>query len=206
MTKLLSRSLIRFVLPLPSTSPAPIALVLVLAMAAALPAAPAPLAQQQQLALRSATPPSNTVPRYSRMELTLDLAATYDNPFNPNEIDVWGLFTSPKGQTTRVNGFLDQPFTRRLDHDAEQIAPAGAPAWKIRFAPVLGGTWRYRVFAKDRSGVADLPEASFTVGPSKNPGFIRRAEHNPNMFAFDNGQPYFAIGENMCWGGKRGSL
>jgi len=26
------------------------------------------------------------------------------------------------------------------------------------------------------------------------------------MFAYDNGQPYFAIGENVCWGGKRGSF
>ncbi len=26
------------------------------------------------------------------------------------------------------------------------------------------------------------------------------------MFAYDDGQPYFAIGENMCWGGKRGSF
>lgn len=206
MTKLLSHSLIRFGLTRPTTFPAPIALVLASAMATALPAAPAPLAQQQALALRSVVSPSNTVPRYSRTELTLDLAATYDNPFNPNAIDVWGLFTSPKGQTLRVNGFLDQPFTRRLDHDAEQIQPAGKPAWKIRFAPTIEGTWRYRVFAKDRSGETSLPESSFTVGPSKNPGFIRRAEHNPSMFAFDNGQPYFAIGENMCWGGKRGSF
>ena len=135
MTKLLSRSLIRFGLTLPTTSPAPIALVLVMAMAAELRAAPSPLAQQQPLALRSATSPTNTVPRYSRMELTLDLAATYDNPFNPNEIDVWGTFTSPKGQTIRVNGFLDQPFTRRLDQGSEQIQPAGAPAWRLRFTP-----------------------------------------------------------------------
>src|ERR1039458_6355502 len=99
MTKLLSRSLIRFRLTLPTISPTPIALILLLAMAAALPAAPAPLAQQQQLALRSAKPTSDAaLQRYGRMELSLYLAATYDNPFNPNEIDVWGLFTSPKAR------------------------------------------------------------------------------------------------------------
>ena len=179
---------------------------LVLALAAATPATPGPLAQQQKLALRSAKLVPNTAPRYARLELTLDLAATYDNPFNPDEIDVWGLFTSPQGQTTRVNGFLDQPFTRRLDHDTEVIEPAGSPVWRIRFAPVLEGSWRYRVFARDRSGETSLPEASFAVSPSQNPGFIRRAQRNPRMFAYDNGQPYFAIGENMCWGGKRGSF
>ena len=185
----------------------PIALVLVFALAAAAPAAPASLAQQQKLALRSAKPTSAAAPqRYVRMELALDLAATYENPFNPEEIDVWALFTSPQGQATRVNGFLDQPCTRRLDHDAEQIEPAGAPAWKIRFTPAVEGTWHYRVFAKDRSGETSLPEASFTVSASTRPGFIRRAEHNPRMFAYDNGQPYFAVGENVCWGGKRGSF
>ena len=130
---------------------------LVLALAAATPARPGPFAQQQKLALRSAKLPSNTVPRYARLELTLDLAATYDNPFNPDEIDVWGLFTSPQGQTTRVNGFLDKPFTRRLDHDTEVIEPAGSPVWRIRFAPALEGSWRYRVFARDRSGETSLP-------------------------------------------------
>ena len=146
------------------------------------------------------------MPRYARLELTLDLAATYDNPFDPDEIDVWAVFTSPKGQTTRINGFLDAPFTRRLDHDTEVIESAGAPVWRIRFAPALEGRWRYRVFARDRSGETSLRQASFTVGASKNPGFIRRADHTPRMFAYDNGRPYFAIGENMCWGSRRGSF
>ena len=146
------------------------------------------------------------MPRYARLELTLDLAANYDNPFNTDQIDVWGQFTSPQGQAIRVNGFLDQSYARRLDHGAEQSEPAGAPSWKIRFTPALEGTWRFRIFAKDRSGEASLPEASFTVRASKHPGFIRRAERNPRMFAYDNGQPYFAIGENVCWGAKRGSF
>ena len=183
-----------------------IVLGLILALAATTSAAPAPYAQQQKLSLRSAKPSSDSLPRYARLELTLDLAATYDNPFNPDEIDVWGLFTGPNSQTMRINGYFDQPFTRRLDHDAEKIEPAGPPAWKVRFAPALEGNWHYRIFARDRSGEISLPEASFTVIPSTNPGFVRRAEHSPRMFAYDNGRPYFAVGENMCWAGGRGSF
>ncbi len=206
MTKPLSPSVTLFSRPRPSRSLTASILGFVLTVATALLAAPAPLAQHQKLALRSAKLSSHTVPQHCRLELTVDLAATYDNPFNPDEIDVWGLFTSPQGQIMRVNGFLDQPFARRLDADTERIDPAGSPIWKVRFAPGLEGKWRCRVLARDRTGEACLPEESFTVVPSKNPGFIRRVQGNPRMFAYDNGRPYFAIGENMCWGGKRGSF
>jgi len=179
---------------------------LLIGLAVCASAAPAQLARHDKLALRSATPSHTTVPRYGALELTLDLAATYGNPFNADEIDVQAVFTSPHGRTNTINGFLDQPFTRRLENGAEKIEPTGEPVWKIRFAPDTEGTWRYQVFAKDRSGRLSLPETRFPVTASASPGFIRRSTPNPRAFAFDKGQPFFALGENMCWGGKRGSF
>lgn len=169
-------------------------------------AATTSFARQDKLALRRALPTSSEVPRYGKFDLTLDLAATCDNPFNPDEIDVWAQFTSPQGMTARVNGFLDQPFTRRLDNGREQLEAVGEPVWRIRFAPEVEGRWRYRVFAKDRTGTVELPEAGFDVAGSTNRGFIRRSQRNPRGFAYDDGTPFFAVGENMCWGGGRGSF
>jgi hypothetical protein len=169
-------------------------------------AAMTPFAKQDKLALRGATPSQTTVPRHALFELSLDLAASYDNPFNPEDIEVWAMFTSPQGKSRRVNGFLFQPFTRRLDQGAEKIESAGEPVWKIRFAPESEGEWKYQVFARDRSGSAKLPETRLEVVTSMNSGFIRRSERSPRMFAFDDGRPFFAVGENVCWGGKRGSF
>jgi hypothetical protein len=169
-------------------------------------AAPPPFAKQAPLALRTATPNATSIPRYGKFELTLDLAATFDNPFDPAEVDVWASFTSPQGRVVRVNGFLDQSHTRKLDNRRERIEPAAEPVWKIRFAPDTEGRWHYRVFAKDRSGAASLPEVEFTATASTNAGFLRRSERNPRGFACDNGQPFFAVGENVCWGGQRGSF
>lgn len=164
-----------------------------------------PYAQSKPLALRSATPNMATVPRYERLELTLDLSATYDNPFEPDDIDVWAEFKSPQGQTVRVNGFLDQPFKRALVNGGEQITPAGEPFWSIRFAPDAVGTWRYQIFARDKTGTVQLLPAKMRVMASPDPGFVRVSKRNPHVFAFAGEKPFFAIGENMGWGGKRGS-
>ncbi|MBI2927661.1 MAG: DUF5060 domain-containing protein [Verrucomicrobia bacterium] len=170
------------------------------ASAAAQPAQPAPLA------LRSVTPNQASVPRYGKFELTLDLTASYDNPFDPDQLDVHAVFTSPAGKAVRVNGFLDQTFTRKLEGSAEKIERAGEPVWKIRFAPDAVGKWRYQVFAKDRTGSARLPEGSFEVTPSDSPGFIRRSARNPRAFAYEDERPFFAVGENVCWSGGRGTF
>lgn len=89
-----------------------------------------------------------------------------------------------------------------LDHTKPTLISAS----RIRFAPDTEGRWRYQVFARDRTGSASLPGANFRVSPSTSPGFIRRSKLNPRAFAYDNGRPYFAVGENMCWGGGRGSF
>jgi hypothetical protein len=146
------------------------------------------------------------VPRYGKFELSLDLGAAWDNPFDPAEIDVHGIFTAPDGKAIRVNGFLYQPFSRRLEGGAEMIEPAGEPSWKLRFTPHLTGTWRYQVFANDRTGRASSPAATLEVTSSASPGFIRRCRENPRVFGYDNGTPFFAVGQNVCWGSGRGSF
>ncbi|MBP1684705.1 MAG: putative glycosyl hydrolase [Deltaproteobacteria bacterium] len=158
------------------------------------------------IALRAATPDQRSVPRYGKLELTLDLEANYTNPFDPAQIDVYAVFVSPEQQPVRVYGFLFQPFRRRIQGGAEQFDPAGPAVWKIRFAPDTVGTWHYQVFAQDRTGRATLPPAAIDVTPSAFAGFIRRSDRNPRAFAYEDGHPFFPVGENMAWAGRRGTL
>lgn len=169
-------------------------------------AAPAALSQSQPLALRAASLSRPSVPRFGTIELTLDLSAAYQNPFDPDDIDVEADFTGPQGQTRRAAGFLDQPFARRLEGGTEQWDARGEPVWRVRFTPDAAGTWRVRVTARDKTGTASLPSQTFQVTASKSPGFVRRSVKNPRAFAFDTGKPFFAVGENIGWGGKRGSF
>ena len=164
-----------------------------------------PFAQTGPLALRAVTLNRAAVPRYDKLELTLDLSATYDNPFDPDDVSVSADLTSPQGRTVQVNGFLNQSFTRRLDGGDEHLAPAGAPVWTIRFAPDAVGAWKARVVAHDRTGTV-ARDVAFRVTPSARPGFLRRSRRNPAVFAYDNGRPFFAVGENMGWGNGPGTF
>lgn len=168
-------------------------------------AAPTPFARNEKLALRSATPNRDSVPRFGKFELALDFAATYENPFNPEQVQVGADFTSPQGQVFKVNGFFGQKFARKMENDAEKMEARDAARWLIRFAPNAAGIWKYRVWARDKTGEISLAEATFRCTNSENLGFVRRSANNPRVFAFENEKPFFAVGENMGWPGKRGT-
>ncbi len=158
------------------------------------------LKMAQPLAIRGVTPDRTTVPRYGRVELTVDLGATYDNPFDPAEIDVLGRFTGPSGKVLTVPGFLYRPFERSKRGANETVKVAGPADWRVRFAPPEVGEWRCQVTAKDRSGTVTGPETRFTctAAPAAK-GFVRVSPDDPHYLQFDDGSPYFAIGANVCW-------
>ncbi len=134
-------------------------------------------------------------------ELAVEIAATYDNPFDPREIAVDATVTPPAGPAWIQPGFFMVPYTR----SGPGGIPSGPGGWRVRFTPSGPGTWRVTVRAKDRSGgVASAPLA-VEAGASTAPGFIRRAAADARYFAFDSGEPYLPVGLNVCWP-ERGGL
>lgn len=166
-----------------------------------------PLSDNRPLRLLSVTPSRTQVPRYELIEFRLNLQATYDNAFDPSQIAVDGLFTAPSGQVLQVPGFFYRAYTRRLEGRNERLVPAGAPDWRIRFAPTQVGTYRMVVTVRDSSGrtVRSQP-LTFSCIASRNPGFVRISKQDRRYFAFDTGQPYVPVGANVCWGGSRGTF
>ncbi len=141
------------------------------------------------------------VGKFEKFEATYSLGQSYLNPFDPDQIDVTAVFISPSGISHQVKGFIYQDFTRSGDSKSEILTPSGPLVWKIRFTPNETGTWTYSLQAIDASGTARVPARSFTVSVSTNKGFVRVSSKDPEYFAFDNGEPYFPLGENMGWGG-----
>lgn len=159
------------------------------------------------LELRNVVASHRTLGCYDTLDIRLDLRAKYENPFEPEQVRVEGVFISPAGKAAKVNGFFDQAFTRKLENGVEKIEATGEPFWHVLFTPDSVGKWTYSVFATDRSGTTvTSPESRFEVTASQKPGFIRRSRSNSRGFVWDNGKPYFPVGENMCWGGGRGSF
>lgn len=158
----------------------------------------------QSPVIRSVHLSAPSVPRFAMLELRVDLEAPADNPFDPAQIDLSAEFTGPGGRTVRVNGFLDRPWSRRLEGDREVLVPAGPTQWKVRFAPDRTGRWTARVRLRAPAGTAEHSPLAFTVTPSVSRGFIRRSRRNPAVFAYADETPFILVGENMCWGGWNG--
>jgi hypothetical protein len=146
-----------------------------------------------------------TVPRYGRVELSVDLRATYENPFDPDQVAVEGRFRGPAGRERVVPGFWYRRYRRELVGKNERVTPVGEPGWRVRFAPEEVGRYTYRVTVRDRGGEARSAEGAFTAVAGSEPGFVRVSRRNPLYFAFDDGAPYFPVGANVCWSGSRGT-
>ena len=165
-----------------------------------------PFAAAGPLAIRGVTADRNEVSRFERIELRLDLSATYDNPFDPEQIDVVGRFSAPSGASAEVPGFLYRPYARTRDGKGERLRPAGPPEWRVRFSPTETGEYSCIVSARDRSGTTQSKPVRFRAVAGKRPGFVRVSKESNRYFAFDSGAPYFAIGANVCWAGAGGTF
>ncbi len=160
----------------------------------------------EPLRLGPVSPPKAPVAQFERTELTLELGATYDNPFDPAQIDVTATFTGPDGKALTVPGFFYVPYERTEVNGKEKLTKTGPPVWKVRFTPTASGRYECTVRAKDRTGEVQSKPVRFTVQPKAERGFVRRSEKSPYYLRFDSGEPYFAVGENVCWGGDRQTL
>jgi len=142
---------------------------------------------------------NNQLPLYAKLELTLTLNLSYANPFNPPEISVDGLFTSPENQTLTQPGFYYQDYSVTGLGGNEVYTPQGSPVWKIRFTPQETGTYHYQIRVTDSTGSTTSTQQSFTVLASNNPGFIRVSSLNSRYFAYSNSQPFIGRGLNIGW-------
>ncbi len=126
------------------------------------------------------------VKKYEKFEILIELQnVAIENPFDPEEIDLFAIFHSPSGKEIRINGFYDNY------EDADQ--------WKIRFSPNETGTYKYQVFVENNGKKGNSDSHSFEAINSEHSGWIKQSEVNPRYFAHDDGSTYFAVGVYSPW-------
>lgn len=165
---------------------------------------PAPRVQPVQL---RPTANATSVPMYEKFELTFELDRAYTNPFDPEVVDVQGHFVSPSGNRVSVPGFYYQEYERSLSEDGfERLIPAGAPCWKVRFAPRETGRYSYWVTVDDAAGRVESAAMNFQATAPLDPrGFVRVSRSDPLYFEFGNGEWFWPIAINMRDGGDDAS-
>lgn len=163
-----------------------------------------PMSSKGKPGIASVLPNRTTVPRCEKFELTVDLSASYDNPFDPDQVDLAAEFASPSGKKIGVSGFFYQPYRDRNKGDDKKsplLDADGPPCWKVRFAPTEEGAYSYALTLRNRfgdvAGEAKWGPGKFECVPSKNHGFIRVSPRNYRYFQFDDGTPFFAVGQNL---------
>lgn len=150
-------------------------------------------------------PEADRVPVFGRFELKIALQAEFANPFDPDDVSLEAHFVTPQGNEQVVPGFFYWGCARRQVNGVERVTPSGEHHWRVRYSPATPGTYRYYLTLTDGRTQARTKPASFRAVESPEPGFVRVAKRNPLYFEFDNGAPYFAIGENVCWPGPGGT-
>jgi hypothetical protein len=129
---------------------------------------------------------ANPVGRYEKYELVISISdATYENPYDPDEIDLYAWFYSPGGDSVKVNGFYDNY--------------QGRDQWKIRFAAGQSGLWEYRVFARDLDGTGYSGKRDLTVVASACKGWLHISGDNPNYLVNDDGSSFYGISVYYPW-------
>jgi hypothetical protein len=158
------------------------------------------------LAIRAVAADRAEVPVYGRLTLAVDLAATYSNPFDSDQIRVDATVQPPQGDAWSLPAFLYQECARTLVDGVERIETTGPPEWRIRLSFDAPGPYTVTVSATDRSGTVTSDPLSISATAADVPGMVRRHPEDHRYFVADRGETFFLSGANVCWGNRGGTF
>ena len=157
----------------------------------------------------------NSVDVFDLFEISFQLGK-YDNPYDPEVIDVFAEFTAPDGKTFKVNGFYFEGYAFQQKNGYEVASASRNNGWRVRFTPNQEGKWSFSLHAIDRKGKTTLstidkyPTTFECRSVDIALGFIRKANTRYlKREVMQNGkskyQTFFPIGPNVAWYDYKGS-
>lgn len=124
-------------------------------------------------------PQADTVAKFDKFEIRLHFNADYINPFDPDEIKLDAVFTSPSGEHWKIPGFYSYSTWRNT--------------WMVRFSPNEPGIWKYQLSVEDRDSLILDSMRSFVCVESPLHGPIRVSE-NQRYLEYADGTPFYGVG------------
>jgi hypothetical protein len=123
--------------------------------------------------------PKDSVGLYEKFEMGINLTASFQNPFDPDDIDITTIFNSPSGKHWKINGFYNPGYWSSL--------------WMVRFSPNEKGLWTYQVTVKDKEGEITGKLDTFISVVSSFHGPVHIAANN-RYLEYADGTQYYGIG------------
>jgi len=127
--------------------------------------------------------PEKTVSRYETVEISAEVSADYDNPYDPAQIEVSTVVTTPSGKKMTVPSFYS----------------GSGNTWITRFTPVESGKYTFSISMKSGENSSASQPHTIDVSEGSGDGFVRKCGKNPYYLAFDSGKPFFGLGHNIAW-------
>lgn len=143
---------------------------------------------------------ANTLPVYAWEKYELKIAGNFGdlNLYDYGNISVKGYFKNPSGIIREADGFYMQDF----EYDpAGDTYTAGAGVFKLRFTFNQSGVWTYniKISVKNKPLFSSAWKSIKVLKPRNKKGFVRISPLDPLFMQYDNKDPFFAIGANVCW-------
>jgi hypothetical protein len=120
----------------------------------------------------------DSVGLYEKLELSLAIKCRFVNPFDPEDIDIQAIFTSPSGKKWNISGFYNY---------------SQGTFWKVRFSPNENGRWSYTVKVRDTNGEVTSEPQSFIAVRSSKKGPIAVAS-NKRYLRHSDGSDFYGVG------------
>lgn len=155
------------------------------------------------LSIKSVTPSTTKTVRFEPVEFKIDFTGTYDNPFDPNDVQV--RFSVRGAQSFVADGFFTSDAERKLDGNREVVTLTKTPYWTGRLSFPASGKYEVIATVKDRSGTSIATPILIDVEDGTNTGFVKVSKDDIRYFETSTGTAYYPIGTNLCWGGEGGT-
>jgi hypothetical protein len=121
---------------------------------------------------------------YDKFEATFWIDTEFENPFDPEDINIMATFTAPSGKTWSIPAFYsaisDRSWLTRY-------------AWLVRFSADELGSWSYIINVKDRNGEVTSDTRNFEVVESEYHGPVKIAS-NKRYLEYADGTPFYGVG------------
>ena len=154
---------------------------------------------------------NSEVAMYDKFEVTFSVDATWENPYDPDDIQVDTVITKPDGKEVTVPAFFmtpmvpDKPDKLNMNYgkDSAKYDPEfnGKSTWAFRFAGDQAGDYSFYITVRDSEGkTSKSPVKNFSCYDAGNKGYAMISENNPEYFVNSyDGSTYYASGVNIPW-------
>ena len=160
-----------------------------------------PLVSSGALTISDVSVSRTQAARRETVEITFRMEGQWQNPFDPDEVRVDAVFTSPDGSRATVPGFFYQEYGRSVSNGRESYHRLGEPCWKVRFAPSQTGEYACTLKAKNGGSEITVEAPAFVcTSASTGRGYLRISRNNPFYFEFEDGTPFCAVAMDKALG------